>query len=267
MAITFLGKYPTLLRVYFARAIEYRAVIFIWTLTSVLPLVMMAAWLSLAADGPVGGFSSNDFVSYYLGVLVTRRFVGVYVVWDLDRSIREGEMSAMLLRPLHPFHYDMARVLANRPLNVLLVLPPVAIAALLIPGRQFDVSPVSVTLYLVASLAGLLIALLQQWCVGCLAFWWSHVTSLEDAWFIFGSFLGGTIVPLALLPGWLGQAGFWLPFRYTMGGFQTELMIGRLGPADLATGFALQGAWLLFFGLLLRFIWGRGVRQYSAVGA
>jgi ABC-2 type transport system permease protein len=261
-----LRKYPTLLRAYFARAIEYRAIIIIWALSSTLPLVMMAVWLAIAADGPVGGFNANDFVAYFLGVVFTRRLVGVWVVWDLDRSIREGEISSRLLRPLHPIHYDLARVVSAKPLNFALVFPPVALTALLMPGRQFDVSPGAIACYLLAISGGILLELFVQWCVGCLAFWWSHAVALQDFWFVIYSLMGGQIIPLALLPPALRDLTFWLPFRYLMS-FQVEIMLGRLSFEQILTGFAMQGAWVLFFYGLFRVVWWRGLRQYGAVGA
>jgi ABC-2 type transport system permease protein len=264
--VGFLNKYPTLLRAYFARSIEYRAIIIIWALASVVPLVMLAVWLTLAADGPVGSYSASDFVAYYLGVLLTRRLAGVWVVWDLDIKIREGQLSVDLLRPLHPFHYDVARVIAAKPLNLLVILPPVALAALLYPGRQFDLSPPAIGLYLLAVSGALLTELFVQWCVGSLAFWWSHATALQEGWFVLYSLLGGQLIPLALLPGALRTVSDWLPFRYLMG-FPVEILVGRLGPTELVTGFAMQAAWLLFFWLLFRFIWRRGLREYGAVGA
>ncbi len=261
-----LRKYPPLLRAYFARSIEYRGVILIWVLAGALPLIILAVWLRLAQDGPIGNYGSGDFVAYYLAVMLTRQITGAWVIWDLDYAIRQGDLSARLLRPLHPIHYDVARVLAQKPLSVGVIAIPVAVAALLYPGRQFDLSPLAVVSYSLAVSLALLIALFEQWCLGCLAFWWSHVTSLHDMWYFLYSFLGGQLVPLTLLPAWLYALTFWLPFRYLMS-FPVEILTGHIAPRDIAIGFGMQLAWLFIFYAAFRVIWRLGLREYSAVGA
>ena len=52
--------------------IEYRVMVLIWMLTIVLPLIMLAVWLSIAAKGAVQGYDRSTFISYYLAALVVR---------------------------------------------------------------------------------------------------------------------------------------------------------------------------------------------------
>ena len=69
-----LRAFPTLLRIGFAEAMAYRAEMIVWMLTSTLPLVSMALWSAVAAGRRIGpeGFSSADFVAYFLLTLVVR---------------------------------------------------------------------------------------------------------------------------------------------------------------------------------------------------
>ena len=53
--------FPTLFRVGLAEMIAYRAEFIIWILTTNMPLVMMALWTAVAAEGPVGRFDSKAF--------------------------------------------------------------------------------------------------------------------------------------------------------------------------------------------------------------
>ena len=89
-----LKAYPALLRAYFARALAYRAEYVIYVLTGTLPLVMMFIWMTLAREGgDIQGFSSNDFVAYYLAAILVRRITGSWIIWDLNTWVRTGEMS------------------------------------------------------------------------------------------------------------------------------------------------------------------------------
>jgi hypothetical protein len=46
--------YPTLVRVGVSDLVAYRAEFLVWILTMNLPLIMMALWSAVAADGPSG---------------------------------------------------------------------------------------------------------------------------------------------------------------------------------------------------------------------
>ena len=64
--------FPTLLRIGVAEVVAYRAEFLVWILTTNMPLVMLALWHAVAADGPVGRFDQREFTAYYLGVLAVR---------------------------------------------------------------------------------------------------------------------------------------------------------------------------------------------------
>ena len=53
--------YPTLLRVGVSEVVAYRAEFLVWILTTNMPLVMLALWHAVAAEGPVGRFGQREF--------------------------------------------------------------------------------------------------------------------------------------------------------------------------------------------------------------
>ena len=74
------------------------------------------------------------------------------------------------------------------------------------------------------------------------------------------------MVPIDLFPAAVTNALRFLPFRYVLS-FPVELTLGRLSLADIGFGLPMQYAWVLFFFLLYRLLWSRGLKSYSAVGA
>ena len=70
-------KYMALFRRGVALTLEYRAQILIWWLTMSMPLVMLAVWLTLAQDGPIGSYNAGDFIAYYLLALYVRQMTAV----------------------------------------------------------------------------------------------------------------------------------------------------------------------------------------------
>ena len=118
-----LRAYPTLLRVGLSEVVAYRAEFLVWILTTNMPLVMLAIWHAVAADGPVGRFDQEQFTAYYLAVQAVRLLTSTWVVWQISMEIRDGTLSAKLLRPLHPLYAYSAEHLAAVPLRALVISP------------------------------------------------------------------------------------------------------------------------------------------------
>jgi ABC-2 type transport system permease protein len=263
-----LRAYPTLLRAYWARAIEYRVTVLMWVLTSGYPVAMMGVWVAIAQrnGGSVGGYDASAFVGYYMGAIWIRRITYVWILSDLEEDIRSGTLSPYLLRPLHYMHHTFSNIIAVRFLNALIAGAIVATVVLLTPGKQFDLSPINMLLMSMAIAVGFVFEFLLQALVGCLAFWTTQVMRIFDTvWFV-KSFLGGFVVPLSMLPAGVRDVARWLPFGISMG-VPLEILIGRMAPADALYNIAQGLLWVGLLLLALRFAWGRGIRSYSAVGA
>ena len=263
--MTWIKAYPTLLKAYWARALEYRGQILIYILSGILPLIMMLVWLSIAEDGPVAGYDATGFISYYLIVILMRRLAGAWIVWDMDHDIRKGALSPQLLKPIHPIHHLFARVVASKPVQVMLVGPPVVVAAILL-GARYDLSIGSLLLTALAAFGALLIEFFAQAIIGTAAFWITQATSLAEAWFLIRALFSGWIIPIDLFPPAITGALMFLPFRYTLS-FPIEIILGRLSLAQIGLGLAIQFAWAAALFIAFRLMWQRGLRHYGAVGA
>lgn len=261
-----LRKYAALFRANFAGIVEYRASILIYMLSATSPLVSLAVWLSLAADGPVAGYAAVDFVAYYLAVIFVRQLTGAWVVYDLDYQIRQGALSPSLLKPIDPLHQFIAINLADKVFRLPLVLTPVVIAALLVPGIRYDLRPLNVLLFVLSLVLAWLSIFFSQLCFGVLGFWISHALAVNDLWFGIRMMLSGNLAPLDLFPAPIPQLSVYLPFRYTLS-FPVEILLGRVAADQLWLGFAVQCFWLLATIVLYRVLWTRGLRQYAAFGA
>ena len=142
--------------------LEYRASIVIWMLTGIMPLVMLAVWYSLAEDGPIAGYSQNDFVSYYLLMLLVRQLTNVWVIWELDYEIRHGDLSIKLLHPINPIHEYIASHLADKVIRLWILIPLALLAWLSFPPIHYDVTPLTLALLLVALVAAWILRFLSQ---------------------------------------------------------------------------------------------------------
>lgn len=248
-----------------AEAVAYRAAMLIWILTTTFPLVSLALWHSLAANGPIGEYGQEGFIAYFVAAFLIRQLTASWVVWDLSTQIASGDLSTLLMRPVHPLLHHLMSNLAALPVRMLLAAPLGVIVLVIAGGVAVSFGPHLLLAPLAIALAWLL-NLSVQLCVACLAFWVTSSTALFEVWLGLYMVLSGYAVPTSLFPAGLAAVVRWLPFHAVLG-FPVELLIGRLSGPEIAAGFALQAAWLVIFGGLALWLWRRGLRVYGAVGA
>lgn len=257
---------PTLLRVGVAESVAYRAEFLIWLLTTTLPLVMLALWTEVARDGPIGGYSSGDFVAYYLAAFIVRQLTGVWVAWDMNRDIKEGTISMRLLKPLHPLWAYAAENVAVLPLRLLLALP-VAVAALFIAGSDhLTHQPLMLALFAVSVIGGWLLSFGIMSIIGALAFYIDSTLLVFEIWFGLFTLCSGYLLPLSLFPRWLQGPMEYLPFRPLLG-LPVEILVGRLSVQRAVIGVGVEFAYVVASLLLGVWVFQRGTRRYQAFGA
>ena len=259
-------KFLALMRMGWSLTLEYRAQILIWMMSSFLVVVMLMVWLSISSKGPVGGFSSADFVSYYIVSLFVRQMTAVWSSWELDRMIRDGSLSPLLVRPVHPIVNEIAGNWAEKLMRIIMLMPIIVAMLLLIPHTSLALTPLNIIAFLLSLLCAWLISFLSDYLIGILAFFTSQATAFVQMFFVVRMALSGVLAPLALFPDALQGALRWLPFRYMLS-FSTEILMGRVSAPEILFGFSVQLAWVAVFALGVRLLWQRAMRSYGAVGA
>jgi len=248
-----------------SEALAYRAAMAIWILTTTFPLVSLALWHSLAEHGPIGDYGRADFIAYFVAAFLIRQLTASWVVWDLAGQIASGDLSTLLMRPVHPLLHHLMANLAALPVRTLLAAPVGVLVLVMAGGVEVSAGPHLLLVPLAIGMAWLLNFAVQI-CVACVAFWVTSSTALFEIWLGLYMVLSGYAVPTSLFPAGLAAVVRWLPFHAALG-FPVELVIGRLSLVEIATGFALQALWIAGFGGLALLLWRRGLRAYGAVGA
>lgn len=185
-------------------------------------------------------------------------------MWEYDYRIREGLLSPMLLRPLHPIHADIANNLAYKTMTMSVVIPA-AILLTLFFRPEFDAPWWAMLAFIPAVFFAFLLRFLFSWALAMSAFWTTRIDAINQTFYVAELFFAGLIAPIALLPGPLQVVATILPFRWGLA-FPVELFLGRLSPQDAATGFVVQMVWIAVTLVGLRLVWRAGVRRYSAFG-
>lgn len=259
--------YLTEMRIAIAEQFQYRVGNYLYMIGMVAePVIYLVVWSTIAVQqgGSVGGFTPGQFAAYYIVWTLVRNMNIIFTPYGWERRIREGELTGMLLRPIHPVTWDLGYFAGWKVVVIVLWLPIAGFLALLF-RPEMDLSPLGIATFALAIWGAYLIRTVLYWTLGMVTFWTTRVGPIFELVFTAELLLSGRLVPLALLPDWAQNVADVLPFKWTFG-FPIEALIGRLSDAELIGGLAMQVAWIVVGSVVLRLVWRSAIRRYSAVG-
>jgi ABC-2 type transport system permease protein len=248
----------------------YRWNFLLRTVFGIVPLAgMLFLWQAATASngGRLGAYDFANMVTYFATVVFLENLISsTEDDWQIAADIRDGRLSALLLKPLNYLGYRLALYLSYRLAYIAVVGGPMLAVAWVL--RQHLHFPGDATTWCAFALSTAMAAALQfltAYLLGLVAFWVLEVSTLILITYSFEYFLSGTIFPLDLLPAWLQPFIPWSPFTYEMF-FPVQVAMGRVQGAALWQGLAIQAGWVAIYYLAARLLWRAGVKKYQAVG-
>ncbi len=266
-----MGKYLQVLRIGIQNTLVYRVNFLFRAAVGLVPLTgTLYLWEAVYAGKggtQVGGYALSQMISYYLLVTLVDAFTAVAEDdWQVAADIKDGNISQFLVRPIHYLAYRFWLYLSGRAVYTAVALVPVGL--FLFCMREHLVAPSS-GLAAAAFVASVGMAAMLQFLIACtmalLAFWVLDVSTFIFIQFALEYIASGHLFPIDILPGWLAGALMLTPYPYLLH-FPVAVYLGRVDGGELGRGMAMQAAWVAIAFVLLRTVWARGVRRYSAVG-
>lgn len=261
--------YQRVWQVNWAEQWQYRANLSLYLLYwLVSPVVYLAVWTSVAnSQGNVQGLTANDFMTYYLILLIVDTLTSDITIHILGYKIQDGTLSGDLLKPIHPIlTHTLMSNLAFKALTVM-VLIPIWLVLVLLVGPDFSgVTLGSVLMAVPAIVLGFAISFLLGAVITCVAFWTTRVYSIAEFYWAFVILFSGQFVPLDLMPPFIQQIAQFLPFQL-LKYFPIQLILGKLPPEIILRDFAMGVGWLVIAIVLFQSVWRAGLKRFSAVGA
>jgi ABC-2 type transport system permease protein len=266
--MSLVATYRALFLASFQQFAQYRVQSLLWMLFAIVrPVIFLAAWTAVAtaSGGAVGGYTVGDFAAYYVCLTLVNQLVLAWNSQEFEWEVNQGRLSAKLLRPLHPLHYAVVDNVVFKAttlpvLGVILILISISFNA------RYETQPWHVVVFLPSLLLAAALTFFFNWIVASLAFWATRMHTANTLWQRASFVFAGQIAPIGLMPGWLQAISYGLPFWY-MQGAPTELLRGGVTPERALFILAGQIVWLAVCFVAFQFVWRRGVRAYSAVGA
>ena len=240
-----------------------------WLLRGVFLAMVLFVFLQLwratyGAQGKatIAGFTLPQML-WYLAITESIVLSRPRVNQAIDQEVRTGDVAYVLVRPYNYAGYRLATYLGERLLRFATTLAIGAVLAALYVG------PVPLSL---SGLAGGALALsaamaidfLGSFSVGLLAFWTEDTDSIALIYDRMVMLLGGTFLPLSVLPPLIARIADALPFAVLVFG-PARLALGDQ-QASLALILAKQGLALLLFGAVALALYRAALRRVTANG-
>ena len=248
---------------------QYRAnlimYIFYWLVS---PIIYLAVWTSIAsANGDVSGLTANDFITYYMTLLIVDQLTSNIIIHIFAYKVQDGTLSAELIKPIHPMlTATLVNDIAFKTLNLIVLTPIWIVLALLFKPNFASVSINGILLSIPAILLGYMINYLLSGTITSLAFWTTRVYSIHDIYYAMILLFAGQFVPLQLMPQAIQNIAKVLPFQLFMY-LPIQTIQGKLTTGEIIQGYITGIIWLAIALALFRLVWREGVKRYSAVGA
>jgi ABC-2 type transport system permease protein len=225
--------YLTAMRIGISSQFQYRIANYFFLVAHIAePIIYLVVWSTVAVQqgGEVGGFTPSEFAAYYI-VWTLVRTMNITSVGAWEGHIREGDLSRMLLHPIHPMHWDLAYFAGWKVVMIVLWLP-IAVVLSLLFRPEFHIEPIDAAVFAVAIWGAYFVRALMYSNLGMAAFWTTRLGPIIQVVMTFELLFSGRLVPLSLMPEWAQRLADVLPFKWTFG-YPIEALIGQLFPAVL----------------------------------
>ena len=265
-------KYRHVLSIGLQNNLTYRVNFLARALFGLIPLVaVLYLWRTIyagkGADPKVASYSLAQMISYYLLVTVVDALTAVNEDdWQIAADIKDGNISQFLLKPMDYLTYRLCLYGAGR--IGYLTVAAIPLTLFILSLREYFVLPASwgtLGLFCVSTVLTALLQFFMSYTMALLAFWVLEVSTFIFVLYAFEYLASGHLFPLDILPPGVAQALTWTPFPYQLY-FPVSVYLGKVTGPELWQGLAIQAGWVLAAYGLARWMFGRGIRHYEAVG-
>lgn len=251
----------------FKQRYAYRSNTYMFILTSVFQLfIQISIWSALyGKSGSVDGISLVDMINFIIITTVMDSLVRSRIADRLAMKIQDGSIGGDFLKPITLKYYLMMEQVGENVFYTLFTTLPVCLVASIFLGFRLPDSIVTIGLFFISSVLGIILILYINYILGLLAFWFK--TSFYVRWFLSAFFLvfGGNMVPLWFYPDLLYRISLILPFRLVS--FEPiQIYLGKLSTQEAINIILLQGVWLLGLFMMEKIIWNKAQEIVTVQG-
>lgn len=266
-----MNAYLSVSKLRFISGLQYRAAALAGIATQLffglIFIMIYVAFYSQSSTPPP--ISLKDLVSY---IWLQQVFLSFIALWfrdpDIFQLITGGNIAYELCRPCNIYHFWYAKLLAARLSSVVLRCLPIILVVFILPEpyrMSLPPSPLTFILFLLTLMLGLLVIVSISMLIYISVFWTMSPTGSILMIAVAGEFLAGMIIPVPLMPLWLQEIVYVLPFRWTMD-FPFRVYSGNIPTTEALWGILVQILWLCILVGVGRWCIRRALQQVVVQG-
>jgi len=212
-------KYFSVLRISILHELEHRTNNLLWFFVGLIPaLVSYACWMAIYGEREsINGLLKEDLLSYFLLIIFFWYLIGGTTSIFLAEHIRKGEISHLIIKPIHPIIFYAFRQQGWK-LTSILIITPITICFWIIFNLKFPIVSFFhlFQIVLVAIFAGIIFSIWDM-IIGMSAFFVHNIIPINRFNRIVYYLISGTSIPLVFFPTWSLKIINFLFYRYTFG--------------------------------------------------
>jgi len=263
-------KYWKLFDIGIQNTFVYRWNFLLRTVFGIVPLVgSIFLWRAIfeSKGAAINGYEYSSMIFYFMiTVFLDNLITPTEDEWQIAAEIRDGRISAFLIKPLNYLGYRISLYLSYRLLYISVVFLPILVLGWIFRGfLQFPQHGITWLAFAVSTALAAALQFLIAYSLAMIAFWVLEISTIVFILYSFEYFLSGHIFPLDIMPKWLAGFLHWSPFTYELF-FPAQILMEREQGAQLVSGLLIQTGWVAVTFLIATILYSRGVQKYQAVG-
>jgi len=203
--------------------------------------------------------SQNSMIGYIIFANIAYNVISVDA-YEISSDIKDGNLNQYLLKPIHYIKNKFMLYLSKFIFNFILYFFPIGIFCCF-----YSISLSKLLMFFSLLFVSFLISFFINCILSLLAFWFMDVSALFSMLSFIMSFLAGTLIPIDLMPDFLKQISFFLPFRYL--GYETASILFFEKNYNEFLVILLGGIiWTVILYIISKILWKKGIKIYGAYG-
>lgn len=239
-----------------------------WRVRNLLQLLTLYfLWISIIPpQTELFGYNHSLILTYVLGASFVVSIVLSSRSHEVGDHINRGDLSTFLMRPINYFMFWFARDMGDKALNILFSFTELTLFFLILrPPIFIQTEPLYIISFFLALFLALILYFLINLLIGFLGFWSPETWAPRFILFILINFFAGSLFPLDILPKGIFTVFQLSPFPYLLY-FPVKIYLGQQTLQGLFFGFLMASLWIVGIYFILKSVWIRGLRIYTAYG-
>jgi ABC-2 type transport system permease protein len=193
-------------------------------------------------SGNIAGYDIETAVTYAWITQALIMIVALWGWWDVEQTIRTGDVVSDLSKPFSYLGFWLARDLGRALYFVAFRAAPILVCGQVLFGLYWPSSVGAWLAFIVSTVLAVVVSFGWRFLLNLSAFWTTDARGLGYIALAATTFLGGFVVPVRLFPDWLQAIVNVLPFT-SITQIPADLFVERLSGGAAIAALAQQAIW------------------------